>query len=63
MKYIVISGAIIYAMETKYGREVVEKCFDLANEKLPKEVYEDIKDSGDQDLINCFCTIYEELLK
>lgn len=63
MNYQVISGAIVREMREKYGSEMVDKCFNLASQKLPKFVYEDIKDSGDADLIDCFCTIYEALLK
>jgi hypothetical protein len=63
MNHLVISGAVVEAMNQKYGHAMVERCFYLASQKLPKEVYEDIKDSEDSDLIECFCTIYEGLLK
>jgi len=63
MNHLVISGAVVEAMNQKYGYVMVERCFHLASQKLPKDVYEDIKDSGDSDLIECFCTIYESLLK
>jgi hypothetical protein len=62
MNHLVISGAVVEAMKAKYGSEMVDKCFYLASQKLPKYVYEDIKDSGDEGLIDCFCTIYGGLL-
>jgi hypothetical protein len=63
MNHFVISGSIVQAMKEKYGEEMVEKCFYLASQKFPTDVYEDIKDSGEMDLMDCFCTIYEGLLK
>jgi hypothetical protein len=63
MNHLVISGAIVEAMKGRYGNEMVERCFHLASQKLPINVYDDIKDSGDPDLIDCFCTIYEGLLR
>lgn len=63
MNHLVISGAIVEAMKKKYGNEMVERCFHLASQDLPINVYGNIKDLGDLDLIDCFCTIYEGLLR